>query len=160
MKNVKNSFLLFVLVCGFSCTSEQKPTPPAVTPEQEALEKLTGAGSTNYVLTGGGTVLRNSKNESQYYEGLQLELKSSGNSKSYTVVNGDLLFESLGTWDFVGSNFDKIRLNGNKPASGTDISYTRTSSELILKFSVALPGARLESTQAVTGNYEIRLKSD
>lgn len=160
MRSSKKIISLLALVCWFSCTPEVEPDIPPVSLEQEALEKLTGGGSIQYVLTGGGTVLRNSKNESQFYEGLKISLITNGNNKTYTVNNGELLFENSGSWEFVGSNFDKIRLSGSKPASGTDISYTRTSGELILKFSVAMPGARLEASQAVIGNYEIRLKSD
>jgi hypothetical protein len=65
------------------------------------------------------------------------------------------LFDTSGNWEFVGANFDKIRLTGSKPASQVDISYTKNGQELVLVFSVPTPpGGRVA---ALTGNYEIKL---
>jgi hypothetical protein len=75
--------------------------------------------------------------------------------KSYTTSNGDALFESTGTWEFVGGSYDKIKLSGTKLASGVDISYTRTNNLLVLKFTInAPPNGRID---ALVGNYEIKL---
>lgn len=154
-----NLFIL-VLVCGFSCTPDEGPEPQVKTMEELAVEKLTGNGSIQYGITGGGTVQRDGRNASDNFQGLEFVLSSTGNSKTYAVTNGSLLFESSGSWGFVGSSLDKIMLSGNKPASGVEISYTRTANELILKFSVAVPNARMEGSQAIVGNYDIRLKSN
>jgi hypothetical protein len=65
------------------------------------------------------------------------------------------LFDAAGNWDFVGTNFDKIRLTGSKPASQVDISYTKNGQAIVLLFSVPTPpGGRIMS---LTGSYEIKL---
>jgi hypothetical protein len=100
-----------------------------------------------------GYVKRNKIDESKFYPNLNFRLQ--GANKSYTTSGASDLFESSGTWEFVGANFDKIRLNGSKPASQVDISYTKNEQVLILVFYVPTPpGGRVAS---LTGNYEIKL---
>jgi hypothetical protein len=65
------------------------------------------------------------------------------------------LVDASGNWEFVGTNFDKIRLTGSKPAAQVDISYTKNGQDIILVFSGPTPpGGRVAS---LTGNYEIKL---
>jgi hypothetical protein len=68
------------------------------------------------------------------------------------------LFETSGTWEFVGNSFDMIKLSGSNPASGVNIIFTKTSSQLILVFNIPTPpSGRLDGIQALSGSYEIRL---
>ncbi|MEY2705467.1 MAG: hypothetical protein RL407_1529 [Bacteroidota bacterium] len=138
---------MLCLVFLFSCAEDPK------TPEELAIEKLSGAQGFTYTLGTTGYVKRNQVDESQFYPGLTLKLE--GTSKSYTSTGAKDLFEASGTWEFVGTNFDKIKLSGTKPASQVDISYTKNGKDLILVFSVPTPpGGRVAS---LTGNYEIKL---
>jgi len=144
-------FVLFLLLClGLlisSCGEEPK------TPEELALEKISGAQGFTYTLGTTGYVKRNQVDESKFYPGLSLRLV--GTTKSYTSSGAVDLFDASGNWEFVGANFDKIRLTGSKPASQVDISYTKNGQELVLVFSVPTPpGGRVAS---LTGNYEIKL---
>ena len=143
------SFLFLCFICLASCGEKETPK----TPEEQALEKLSGDLGFNYTLGTAGYVKRNQVDESRFYPGLSIRLQ--GTTKSYTTTGATDLFESSGNWEFVGTNFDKIRLTGNKPASQVDISYTKNGKELVLVFSVPTPpGGRVAS---LTGNYEIKL---
>ena len=157
---MKNLIILLTLVLGLiSCSSDREADPPVKTPEEIALEILTNNSLAVYVLDASGVVLRNSINETQFYEGLELSIQASTNSKSYAIKNGGFLFESNGTWEFIGNNFDKIMLSGNKPASNTEVAFTISGDNLVLKFSAAnASGGRISKISAVSGNYEIRLK--
>lgn len=144
-------FVPFLLLClGLlisSCGEEPK------TPEELALEKISGAQGFTYTLGTTGYVKRNQVDESKFYPGLSLRLV--GTTKSYTSSGASDLFDASGNWEFVGTNFDKIRLTGSKPAAQVDISYTKNGQELVLVFSVPTPpGGRVAS---LTGNYEIKL---
>jgi hypothetical protein len=142
-------FLFLCIICFASCGEKETPK----TPEELALEKLSGDLGFNYTLGTAGYVKRNQVDETRFYPGLSIRLQ--GTTKSYTTTGATDLFESSGNWEFVGTNFDKIRLTGSKPASQVDISYTKTGKDLILVFSVPTPpGGRIAS---LTGNYEIKL---
>lgn len=146
MKNLL-PFLLFCLCLLSSCGEDLK------TPEELALEKLSGELGTTYTLGTTGYVKRNQVDESKFYTGLSIRLQ--GTSKSYSTTGATDLFDAAGNWEFVGTNFDKIRLTGSKPAAQVDISYTKNGQDLILVFSVPTPpGGRVA---ALTGSYEIKL---
>jgi len=142
-------FLFLCFICLASCGEKETPK----TPEEQALEKLSGNLGINYTLGTTGYVKRNQVDETRFYPGLTIRLD--GTTKSYTTTGATDLFESSGNWEFVGTNFDKIRLTGSKPASQVDISFTKNAKELTLVFSVPTPpGGRVAS---LTGNYEIKL---
>jgi hypothetical protein len=142
-------FLFLCFICLASCGEKETPK----TPEELALEKLSGDLGTSYTLGTTGYVKRNQVDETRFYPGLTIRLD--GKTKSYTTTGATDLFESSGNWEFVGTNFDKIRLTGSKPASQIDISYTKNGQELLFVFSVPTPpGGRVAS---LTGNYEIKL---
>ena len=143
-------FLPFLLLClGLLASCGEDPK----TPEELALEKLSGELGISYTLGTTGYVKRNQVDESRFYPGLTIRLD--GTTKSYTSSGATDLFESSGNWEFVGTNFDKIRLTGSKPASQVDISYTKNGQALIFVFSVPTPpGGRVAS---LTGSYEIKL---
>ena len=146
---MKKLYVLLLLCLGFfaSCGEKQK------TPEELALEKLSGEVGITYTLGIAGYVKRNQVDESKFYPNLNLKLQ--GTTKSYTASGADDLFDASGNWEFVGTNFDKIRLTGSKPAAQVDISYTKNGTDLILVFSVPTPpGGRVA---ALTGSYEIKL---
>ena len=147
---MKKLFPILLLCLGLlisACGEEPK------TPEELALEKISGAQGFTYTLGTTGYVKRNQVDESKFYPGLSLRLV--GTTKSYTSSGASDLFDASGNWEFVGTNFDKIRLTGSKPAAQVDISYTKNGQELVLVFSVPTPpGGRVAS---LTGNYEIKL---
>ena len=147
---MKKLFPILLLCLGllFSACGEDPKTP-----EELALEKISGAQGFTYTLGTTGYVKRNQVDESKFYTGLSLRLV--GTTKSYTSSGAADLFDASGNWEFVGTNFDKIRLTGSKPASQVDISYTKNGQELVLVFSVPnSPGGRMAS---LTGNYEIKV---
>jgi hypothetical protein len=143
-------FLPFLLLClGLLAACGEDPK----TPEELALDKLSGDLGTNYTLGTTGYVKRSQVDETRFYPGFTFRLD--GTTKSYTTSGAADLFESSGNWEFVGTNFDKIRLTGSKPASQVDISFTKNGQDLILVFSVPTPpGGRVA---ALTGSYEIKL---
>ncbi|MCM0042269.1 MAG: hypothetical protein NBV61_05835 [Algoriphagus sp.] len=146
---MKKLFPLLLLCLGLLASCGEDPK----TPEELALEKISGAQGFTYTLGSTGYVKRNQVDESKFYTGLSLRLQ--GTTKSYTSSGASDLFDASGNWEFVGTNFDKIRLTGSKPASQVDISYTKNGQELVLVFSVPTPpGGRVAS---LTGNYEIKL---
>ena len=142
-------FLLLCLTCLAACGEKVDPK----TPEELALEKLSGDLAITYTLGTTDYVKRNQVDESKFYPGLSIRLQ--GTTKTYSTSGAPDLFDASGNWEFVGTNFDKIRLTGSKPASQVDISYTKNGQDLILLFAVPTPpGGRVAS---LTGNYEIKL---
>lgn len=143
------SLLIISFVWLVSCGDKLEPQIP----ENIAVEKLAGTAGISYTMGSNGYVRRNQSDESVFYS--SFSLRFIGSSKTYTSTGASDLFESSGTWDFVGGNFDKIKLSGGKPSSQVDISYTKNGEELILIFSVPTPsGGRILS---LTGSYEIKL---
>jgi hypothetical protein len=143
-------FLPFLLLClGLLASCAEDPK----TPEEQALEKLSGEVGITYTLGTTGYVKRNQVDESNFYTGFTFRID--GANKTYTTSGAADLFEASGNWEFVGTNFDKIRLTGSKPASQVDISFTKTGQDLVLVFSVPTPpGGRVAS---LTGSYEIKM---
>ena len=143
-------FLPFLLLClGLLASCAEDPK----TPEEQALEKLSGEVGITYTLGTTGYVKRNQVDESNFYTGFTFRID--GANKTYTTSGAADLFEKSGNWEFVGTNFDKIRLTGSKPASQVDISFTKTGQDLVLVFSVPTPpGGRVAS---LTGSYEIKM---
>jgi hypothetical protein len=143
------SFLFLCFICLASCGEKETPK----TPEEQALEKLSGDLGTSYTLGTTGYVKRNQVDETRFFPGFTFRIE--GANKTYTTTGATDLFESSGNWEFVGTTFDKIRLTGSKPASQIDISFTKNGQELVLAFSVPTPpGGRVA---ALTGSYEIKL---
>lgn len=148
------SFLVVSFVWLVSCGEEVKPqTSQVPSIEKLALEKLAGTSGITYSLGNNGYIKRNQADESRFYT--NFNLRFIGSSKSYTSTGASDLFESSGTWEFVGSNFDKIKLSGSKPASQVDISYTKNGQDLVLVFSV--PSPPVGRVTALAGNYEIKV---
>jgi hypothetical protein len=143
-------FLPFLLLClGLLASCAEDPK----TPEEQALEKLSGEVGITYTLGTTGYVKRNQVDESNFYTGFTFRID--GANKTYTTSGAADLFEASGNWEFIGTNFDKIRLTGSKPASQVDISFTKTGQDLVLVFSVPTPpGGRVAS---LTGSYEIKM---
>jgi hypothetical protein len=147
-------FAIFLGIC-LSCSSEKEDRPKK-SPEQIAVETLAGASGISYSISNGGSLKRNNFDETSLYNNFSLAFNPSG--KTFNSSNGDDLFEKSGTWEFVGTNYDKIRLSGTKPSSGIEISYIKNNKELILRFNVPTPpSGRLAGIQALTGSYEIKI---
>lgn len=145
-------FTLFLMSCG-----GDDPTPtPQQTPEEKAIEALTGTGSLTWTVAGGGSVTRSGSTVTDLYSSFELKLNS-GSTKTYTTTNNNDLYDGSGNWVFAGSNFDKFTLTGSQPAAGREISFTRTGDNLRLEFNIPAPGGRLNGTQVVAGSYVFNL---
>jgi hypothetical protein len=150
--NLLKVILAALLFVGLqACGDKPDPTPPK-TPEQLATEALTGTGTQVWGIAGGGKVTRGGTDVSNLYPNFELILNS-GSAKTYTTRNNNDLFDLTGNWAFAGTNFDKITLTGTKPAAGREMSFTQTGSNLKLVFTIPLPGARINGTFAIAGEY-------
>lgn len=158
-KHILGLLLIAVLGIGMISCKEKKDDPtPSKTTEQLAVEDLAGTSSITWTIAGGGSVVRDGRSETNIYQSFEIQFAASGNSKTYTTVNSNNLFDNNGNWIFVGENFDKIQLSGNQPVAGNEISFTRTGNDLILTFSIVAPNARNLRSIAVVGNYTFTLK--
>ena len=146
--------LIFSLL--FACEEKGETPDTKKTPEQIATEALTGTGTAQWTVAGGGSVTRDGQNVTSTYATFEVILNS-GTSKAYSTKNGGGLFDDNGNWSFAGTNFDKIILTGNKPAATREISLTQTGTTLRLEFRVPAPGARVDGTSSLSGNYTFNL---
>ena len=154
-----NFLLLGLLAFGvFSCKEKKDDPTPSKTPEELAIEELTGGSSQIWTIAGGGTVIRDGRSETNIYQTNELTLAANSSSKTYVTVNNNDLFDSNGNWSFVTGGLDKLLFTGSKPASNTEISWTRTGDNLILRFSIVAPSGRQLATAAVLGDYVFTLK--
>jgi hypothetical protein len=148
----KIALSVLVLVGLQSCGGDDpNPTPPK-TAEEVATEALTGTGTQTWGIAGGGKVTRGGSDVTDLYPTFELILNS-GSAKTYTTRNSNDLFDPNGNWSFVGTNFDKITLTGTKPAAARELSFTQTGTALKLVFSIPAPGARINGTFAIAGDY-------
>ena len=147
-------FLIFSLL--FACEEKGETPDTKKTPEQIATESLTGTGTAQWTVAGGGSVTRDGQNVTSTYATFEVILNS-GTSKAYSTKNGGGLFDDNGNWSFAGTNFDKIILTGNKPAATREISFTQTGTTLRLEFRVPAPSARVDGAASLSGNYTFNL---
>lgn len=145
--------LLLLQACG---GDDPKPTPPEPTAEEKAIAALSGEGSLTWELDGGGKVTKDGTEVTELYEGFELTL-TSGTAKTYGSKNNNGLMDQSGTWSFAGTNFDKFTLSGSAPASGREISFTRTDDKLTLTFTVPSPSARTKGINVLAGSYTFEL---
>jgi hypothetical protein len=152
------SFLQFVLFFSLLVACKEKGEDPVTkkTPEQLATEALSGTGTAQWTVAGGGSVARDGQNVTSTYTTFEL-IFNAGTSKTYSTKNGGELFDANGNWSFAGTNFDKFILTGSKPAATREISFTQTGTTLRLDFRIPLPGARVDGTSALSGNYTFNL---
>jgi hypothetical protein len=153
---MRSILALCALLLVFSCKDDGEVDPPK-TPEELAIQDLTGSGTLTWVIAGGGSVTRDGRNETNIYQTFELTLNSAP-GKTYTSINGADLFDAGGSWAFVTGSLDKIILDGSKPASKIPISFTRTGDNLILTFSIVAPSGRTLPNGAVAGNYTFTLR--
>jgi hypothetical protein len=146
--------LIFSLLVACKETGEKPDTKK--TPEQIATEALSGTGTAQWTVAGGGSVTRDGQNVTSTYATFELFLNS-GASKTYSTRNAAELFDANGTWSFAGTNFDKFIFSGSKPAATREISFTQTGTTLRLDFRIPLPGARVDGSSALSGNYTFNL---
>ncbi len=145
--------VIFTLVV--SCKEKENPVTKK-TPEQLATEALAGTGTAQWTVAGGGSVTRDGQNVTTTYATFELFLNA-GATKTYSTVNAAELFDANGNWSFAGTNFDKIILTGTKPAATREISFTQTGTTLRLEFRIPAPGARVDGTASLSGNYTFNL---
>lgn len=152
------SILPLVLIFSLLIACEEKEETPDTkkTPEQIATESLAGAGTAQWTVAGGGSVTRDGQNVTSTYATFELFLNA-GASKTYSTKNGGELFDANGTWSFAGTNFDKLVLTGSKPAATREISFTQTGTTLRFDFRIPAPGARIDGTYSLAGNYTFNL---
>lgn len=147
----KVALAVLVVVGMQACGDDEPPTPPK-SAEQLAIEALTGTGTQAWGIAGGGKVTRGGTDVTSLYPTFELILNS-GSAKTYTSRNSNDLFDPNGNWAFAGTNFDKFTLTGTKPAATREISFTQSGTGLKLIFTIPAPGARINGTFAVAGNY-------
>ena len=127
------------------------------TAEEVAKTKLTGTGSQIWVVGNSGSVTQNGKEISNQYRDFELILVSKP-SQTYGSKNSNKLFDTGGNWSFAGANFDKIMLTGSSLVAGREISFTHTSNQLRLTFSIPTPtSGRINANQALIGDYVFNL---
>lgn len=148
--------LAWVMVIVQACGGDEPTPPPAKTAEQLATEALTGTGTQAWGIAGGGSVTKSGTTVTDLYSTFEVVL-TSGTAKTYTSKNHNDLFDNAGNWSFAGTNFDKFILTGTKPATGREISFTRTGDNLRMEFTIPAPGARINGTFAVAGSYVFNL---
>ncbi|MFN3999214.1 hypothetical protein [Algoriphagus sp.] len=151
LKLLKVALAALIFVGFQACGDKPAPTPPK-TPEQIATEALTGTGTQVWGIAGGGKVTRGGTDVTNVYPNFELILNS-GSAKTYTTRSNNDLFDLTGNWSFAGTNFDKITLTGTKPAAGREMSFTQTGTNLKLVFTIPMPGARINGTFAIAGDY-------
>ncbi|MCM0041128.1 MAG: hypothetical protein NBV61_00035 [Algoriphagus sp.] len=145
--------LIFTLVV--SCKEKEEPVPQK-TPEELAKAALTGSGTAQWTVAGGGSVTRDGQSVTSTYATYELFLNA-GTVKTYSTKNGGELFDANGNWSFVGTNFDKFVFTGTKPAATREISFTQTGTTLRLEFRIPAPGARVDGNASLSGNYTFNL---
>lgn len=157
MKKLIFSMLVWSLTAAFIFSCEEKTVDPPTqkTPEELAIEDLTGGSSQAWTVAGGGSVIRDGRSETNIYQTFEIIFAANETSRTYQTFNSNNLFEGNGTWVFAGSSIDKIILSGSAPVSGQEISFTRTGNDLRLQFSIPLPAT---NTGAVAGSYVFNLK--
>jgi hypothetical protein len=142
----------------FSCKEKEDPAP-SKTPEQIAIENLAEESSLTWTIASGGSVTRDGNSETNIYQNFEITFSANANSKTYSTVSGGEIFDSAGNWNFVTGDVTKFTLAGTRPASGPEISYTRSTNDLILTFSIVAPGANINIPgAALAGNYRFSLK--
>lgn len=146
--------LFFTLI--LSCKEKGENPTTKKTPEQLATEALSGTGTAQWTVAGGGSVTRDGQNVTTTYATFELFLNA-GASKTYSTRNAVDLFDANGNWSFAGTNFDKIILTGSKPAATREISFTQSGTTLRLDFRIPAPGARVDATNSLSGNYTFNL---
>ncbi len=136
--------LKITMTSDISITSVFKPRPK--TPMELSIEDLAGNSSITWIVSPGGSVVLDNRAITSSFSNFKINISA---TKTYTTTGGGDVFDSSGSWDFVGSDFSKIVLTGSKAAAGIPISFTRSGRDLILTFtSIAQPA----------GNYRFILK--
>ncbi|MCH7403630.1 hypothetical protein ACFOUP_11075 [Belliella kenyensis] len=155
-------FLSLVTITFFGCKKGEEPVPQK-TPEQLATEAIAGTSSTTWVIAGGGQVTRNNLSVTNTFQNFEISFSANQSSRTYNTTSGGDLFDNSGNWNFVANDLNKITLAGTKPASGPEISFTRTGNDLILNFSIEPPasgsGEKIPiPSAAIAGSYRFTLK--
>ncbi|PSL06226.1 hypothetical protein [Cecembia rubra] len=156
MKKIFFSLILISWTVFSTSCGEKKTDPvPQKTPEELAIEDLTGGTSQTWTVSGGGSVQRDGRSETNIYQNFEITFSANNSSKTYQTFNNNSLFAANGNWEFVSGRVDRIRLSGTAPASGQEISFNRTGNDLRLQFNIPVPNARIE---AVAGGYVFNLR--
>lgn len=156
MKRLLIASIFFVgSMLASSCGGDDDPTPTK-SPEEIAIEKLTGQGTQTWAVAGGGAVQHKGANATSDFAEFEITFSSAGSNQVYMSSNSQLLFDENGSWTFAGSNYDKIVLTGTQPAAGREISFSRLGDNLRLEFNVPTP--MNGKVTALAGDYIFDLK--
>jgi hypothetical protein len=160
---MKNTFFrLFCVVTAMvlilSCEEKTSDPEPQKTPEELAIEDLTGGSSQTWTVAGGGSVQRNGQSETNLFQDFEITFASTGTNNTYQTSNSNGIFDNSGNWGFVAPNIDRFTLSGTAPAAGQTISFTRTGNDLRLQFSIPFPSSESGRINAIAGDYIFNLK--
>jgi len=130
LKWVLSLTILFCLVTFIGC---KKSKPPVQTPEELALENLTGTWAL-------GSISRDSSPVTDEFQGFVLVMDG---AKTFNTTNGADIFPAGSQWDFNGEV-----TNASGPfeitAGGVLMEVTSlTGTNLILSFTYTMPGGRI-----------------
>ncbi|MEX2511791.1 MAG: hypothetical protein WD398_02700 [Cyclobacteriaceae bacterium] len=133
-------FLMVVATVPFSCGDGDNGENPQKSPEELAIESLTGeSGSQVWTVGNGGSVSKDGVSKNAEFENFELRFISNNAANSYTTSSGQLLFDSSGSFSLQGNNLDIIVLTGTQPAANKEISFTKNQDNLRLEFNVPAP---------------------
>ncbi|WP_291783737.1 hypothetical protein [Cecembia sp.] len=146
--------LLSILTLSFACGEKSTDPEPQKTPEELAIEDLAGSGSEVWGIANGGSVQRDGRSETNIYQNFTITFSANNSSKTYQTSNGNSLFDASGNWNFASGSIERIILTGSSPASGQEITFTRSGNNLRLQFNIPIPEARVN---AIAGSYVFNL---
>ena len=158
MKNYIKSYLpllipilLVLTACG---GDDDDPPPPQLTPEQQRTADLEGRWEP-------GTVIQEVDGDitdDRFSDfSITFSADADGNNKMYTITNsgGEAFEAGTKSWDYVGSNLNRIERTDN--GFEFDISLSNSNTELVITLSVDASGSPLGRTTNTTGGYTFNL---
>lgn len=132
---------IFVLCIALNCGGDD--TPPSV--QQQAFERLAGA----WDLTQGGSIVVDGVDASLNFVGFTLSFTDGG----FNTTNAGELFNATGTWEWVDTDAQMLRLDDGKVI--TIVNLTETEFEFSFQFSGA--GGEANGAEGTAGNYLIKV---
>jgi hypothetical protein len=147
IKHTLTIALVFALLVFTACKNDDLDPKAAALNEQ--LNALMNGGS-SWVLGSTGSVMKDGVDVSNQFAGFKLTI----GSKTYTTQNSlRHVWDSSGTWDFIGDDPDQILTD-----DGTEISVSLSDSSLILTFNAG--SSEAGRANSVSGEYVFRLISE
>ena len=145
LKWILSIAIFFSILTFIGCGGSE---PPIKTPEEQALENLTGTWAL-------GSVSRDLSPVTDEFQGFVLVMDG---SKTFSTTNGGEVFLAGTQWDFDG---EVINATGpfNIIAGGVNMEVTSiTDTTLILTFTYTTPGGRAGRISNLNGEYAFSLE--